>query len=168
MANEWEKNGQRHKQRHGVWKRVRKKCCCLAEKDITSDTNVKLASSGTVRPLFSRWCGVSVWLSPSSLHPWTLLYYAYPSLVLPIHLSFQLSPSFLSCINSPLNFSIIPILSFSLSVLNIFQYLILFVFFSLDEAIVANPVSQTYLMFFHFPVALNLQKKIETKYTIND
>lgn len=65
-------NGQRHKQRHGVWKRVLKKCCCLAEKDITSDTNVKSASSGTIRPLFTRWCGVSVWLSPTSLHPWTL------------------------------------------------------------------------------------------------
>lgn len=46
-----------------------KKCCCLAGKDITSDTDVKLASSGTIGPLFTRRRGVSVWLSPTPLHP---------------------------------------------------------------------------------------------------
>ncbi len=89
MVNEWEKTDgptktQTEAQR--AWRRVIKKRCCLAEEDITSDTNVKLASSGTIRALF---CssgsveGVCVAVScsfytPELHHASTILLFATP------------------------------------------------------------------------------------------
>lgn len=50
-GSEWGRNERR---------RAMKKWCCLAEGDITSDTNVKLTSSGTIGPLCTRRCRVRV------------------------------------------------------------------------------------------------------------
>lgn len=115
---------QRHKQRHSEWRRVIKKRCCLAVEDITSDTDVKLASSGTIRPLCCSPSGVQCvcGCQPLFLHPWTssCLPYSPPSytfLLLAVSPILPLHPAL--CITPPLHTShtlTLPVLPFYLSV----------------------------------------------------
>ena len=77
------------------WRRVIKKRCCLAEEDITSDTDVKLASLGTIRPLCCSPGGVEcVCVAVSRSFYTAELHHASPILLLPIPFSFWLSPPF--------------------------------------------------------------------------
>ena len=102
-----------------------KKRCRLAEEDITSDTDVKLASSGTIRPLCCSPGGVECvcvcGCQPLFLHPWTssCLPYSplsYTFLLLAVSPILTLHPAL--CITPPLHTShtlTFPVLSCYLS-----------------------------------------------------